>query len=70
MFSVALIEKEKANGNEGVDNDADKYFEPMEAACLTKQPRLMEIGLDALHFLIGHLCLCFYCCIFRLLSLV
>eukprot|EP01038_Epipyxis_sp_PR26KG_P008429 gene8429-11403_t len=51
---VALSEKEKANGAENQDSDADKYFEPLEAACETKQARLMDIALDALHFLIEH----------------
>lgn len=53
IYLVALCEKEQANGNEAIDTDADKYFEPLELACETRQPKLMEIALDALHFLIG-----------------
>lgn len=34
--------------------DTGKYFEPLKLACETRQPRLMEIGLDAIHFLIGN----------------
>ena len=41
------------SGFENQDNDADQYFEPLDMACDTRQPRLMEIALDALHFLIG-----------------
>ena len=35
------------------DGSADKYFNILEAACESKNTRLMEIGLDAIHFLIG-----------------
>lgn len=35
------------------DGSADKYFNILEAACESKNPRLMEIGLDAIHYLIG-----------------
>jgi hypothetical protein len=35
------------------DVDADKYFGPYQAACDSRQPRLMEIALDGLHSLIG-----------------
>ena len=36
------------------DMDADKYFAPLQAACESRQPRLMEIALDGIHYLIGH----------------
>lgn len=52
-ISGVLGTKEKENGFQNQDNDADKYFEPLEVACDTRHPRLMEIALDALHFLIG-----------------
>ena len=35
------------------DVDADKYFAPLQAACESRQPRLMEIALDGIHNLIG-----------------
>lgn len=61
LRAAALSEKERVNGTEGVESDADQYFEPLEAACETKQPKLMEMALDTLHFLIGRLhllCIC------------
>jgi hypothetical protein len=36
-----------------LDGNADKYFDILQAACESKQARLMEIGLDATHSLIG-----------------
>lgn len=33
----------------------EKYFLPLEAACESRYPRLMEIALDAFHFLIGYI---------------
>jgi len=50
---AALTEKENANGGESQETDADQYFEPLEMACQTRQPRLMEIALDSIHYLIG-----------------
>ena len=41
MFFFLLLEK------------YEKYFLPLEAACESRYPRLMEIALDAFHFLIG-----------------
>ncbi|KAJ1398883.1 hypothetical protein B484DRAFT_471680 [Ochromonadaceae sp. CCMP2298] len=51
---LALTEKGRANGGDSKETDADQYFEPLEMACQTRQPRLMEIALDAIHFLIEH----------------
>jgi formaldehyde-activating enzyme involved in methanogenesis len=48
---TALIGTHSAAYN---DNDADKYFGPYQAACESRQPRLMEIALDGLHNLIGN----------------
>lgn len=48
---TALIGTHSAAYN---DNDADKYFGPYQAACDSRQPRLMEIALDGLHNLIGN----------------
>ncbi|KAJ1434054.1 hypothetical protein B484DRAFT_477107 [Ochromonadaceae sp. CCMP2298] len=50
---ATLTEKDKAADKES-RTDADQYFEPLEMACQTRQPRLMEISLDAIHFLIEH----------------
>jgi len=52
-YVAALTEKENANGGESQETDADQYFEPLEMACQTRQPRLMEISLDSIHYLIG-----------------
>lgn len=48
--------------NEEVDDDtdADKYFDPLRAACESHTPRVMEIALDAIHILIGVL-IALYC---------
>jgi hypothetical protein len=35
------------------DYDADKYFDPLQAACETRQARLMEIALEGMKYLIG-----------------
>ena len=53
ILLVALTDKEKANGGQSNETDADQYFEPLEMACQTRQPRLMEIALNAIHFLVG-----------------
>lgn len=37
------------------DGSADKYFNILDAACESRNIRLMEIGLDAIHYLIGTL---------------
>ena len=54
---IGQIEKRVELGSEDVDTDADKYFEPLRAACESKVPRIMEIALDAIHILIGRLSL-------------
>ena len=53
LFLAALSDKENANGGQSQETDADQYFEPLEMACQTRQPRLMEIALNAIHYLIG-----------------
>jgi hypothetical protein len=50
---TALISTHTAAYN---DTDADKYFSPFQLACESRQPRLMEIALDGLHYLIGNIC--------------
>lgn len=54
-FAAALSDKENANGGQSTETDADQYFEPLEMACQTRQPRLMEIALNAIHYLVGNL---------------
>jgi hypothetical protein len=50
-----LSENQKVAAAKGrEDMDADKYFDPLQAACETRQPKIMEIALDAIHFLIGN----------------
>lgn len=51
--AAALSDKESANGGQSTETDADQYFEPLEMACQTRQPRLMEIALNAIHYLVG-----------------
>ena len=53
VYSEALSNNQKAGRDGREDLDADKYFDPLQAACESKQPRLMEVALDAIHFLIG-----------------
>ena len=53
LCAAALSDKESANGGHSQDTDADQYFEFLELACQTRQPRLMEIALNAIHFLVG-----------------
>jgi hypothetical protein len=53
----ALSENQKIGFAERDDMDADKYFDPLQAACESRYPKLMEIALDAVHFLIGKNCL-------------
>ena len=53
-----LSENQKVAAKSRGDTDADKYFDPLQAACETRQPKLMEIALDAIHFLIGNCGIC------------
>ena len=46
------------------EGSADKYFNILEAACESKSNKLMEIGLDAIHFLIGNVHDIKFLCIF------
>jgi hypothetical protein len=48
-----LSDNLKNEEEEKEDDDADKYFDLLQSACETKQPKLMEIALDAMKFLIG-----------------
>ena len=60
MFLVILTENEK-NKDTNSDSNADSYFGPFQMACETRHPRVMEIALDSLHYLIGNLiCACYY----------
>lgn len=51
--TAAITENQKIGGSEREDTDADKYFDPLQAACESHSPKLIEIALDAIHFLIG-----------------
>jgi hypothetical protein len=56
---IALLEeKEKycSNGNlsASIETDADKYYYILAETCECRYPRLMEVALDAFHFLIEH----------------
>jgi hypothetical protein len=52
MYFVDVLSK-KSQAELNQDGDADKYFEILQAACESKNARLMEIALDATHYLIG-----------------
>jgi hypothetical protein len=52
-----LSENQKVNNSGRDDYDADKFFEPLQAACETRQPKLMEIALDGIKYLVGDYCL-------------
>jgi hypothetical protein len=45
-----LTEKE---GGTSVETNADNYFEPFQLACESRHPRLMDVSLDAIHYLMG-----------------
>jgi len=49
-----LSEKETNNTIINNDNDADKYFELFQMSCDSRHPRVMEIALDGIHYLIEH----------------
>ena len=41
------------SGTGGYDALPSKYFEPLQWACESKIPRLMDIAIDALHYMMG-----------------
>jgi hypothetical protein len=41
------------NGLESVDDEADKYFDLLQLSCETKHPRVIEVSLEAIRFMIG-----------------
>jgi hypothetical protein len=45
--------EEKVNGDIKEDN-ASNYFGILQVSCETRIPRLMEVALDAVHYLIGN----------------
>lgn len=47
---TAVLSDQRIGSN---DLDADKYFDPLQAACETRQTRLMEIALEGIKYLIG-----------------
>jgi hypothetical protein len=49
-FLLAALSDQRIGSN---DYDADKYFDPLQAACETRQTRLMEIALEGMKYLIG-----------------
>jgi len=42
------------SGNGGYEVLPSKYFEPLQWACESKIPRLMDIAIDALHYMMGN----------------
>lgn len=51
-YTIGQLSAKENNGSEDVDTDADKYFEPLRAACESRVAKVMEIALDAIHILI------------------
>ena len=48
------VESGNADGEDGAaPTDADVYFDPIRAACESKQHRVMEVALEGLHQLVG-----------------
>ena len=55
LVLAALSENSKVEGGGGKgEASADKYFDPLQAACKTKYPKLIEIALEAIHYLLGN----------------
>ena len=52
FFVGGIVELQK-NGLESVNDEADKYFDLLQLSCETKQPRVIEISLEAIRFMIG-----------------
>lgn len=44
-----------AKNDPAQDNCADRYIGPFQAACESRVPKLVEVGLDSIHYLIGML---------------
>jgi hypothetical protein len=38
-----------------MESNADDYFEAFQLACESRHPRLMDVSLDAIHYLMGTL---------------
>lgn len=53
-FNLETLSERLKIDDEKEDEDADKYFDILQAACETKQPKLMDISLEAMKFLIGN----------------
>lgn len=53
-MSLSENSKVEAEGKSNIEEELpDKYFEPLQSACLTKHSKLTEIALDAIHHLLG-----------------
>lgn len=53
LYLAAISENSKVEGGGKGDESADKFFDPLQAACKTKYPKLIEIALEAIHYLLG-----------------
>lgn len=44
--------------NEQISNDElpNRFYEPLQICCESKIPRLMDISLDAFHYMMGNIC--------------
>lgn len=52
--SAAVGNSSSNSNNSSIsESDGDKYFFPFQECCESRYPKLMEIGLDAIHYLIG-----------------
>lgn len=50
---LTLDELSQKSGTGGYESLPSKYFEPLQWSCESKIPRLMDIAIDALHYMMG-----------------
>lgn len=53
ILTYYVEELTQKSGNGGYETLPSKYFEPLQWACESKIPRLMDIAIDALHYMMG-----------------
>ena len=51
---IAILAEKEANNTINNDSDADKHFSLFHMSCDSRHPRVMEIALDGIHYLIEH----------------
>jgi hypothetical protein len=53
IIEASLAENHEIIAANVEGNASDRYFEPFRLACESELPRLMEIALGGIHFLLG-----------------